>query len=321
MTPFQVALFKHFIEGKGMVTIYINLYRRYHLKTNPISVEEFLFKVPETEVCTKAFYWVANMNYGYDYWTQMQLFWMEFLASNENNYTADEWYKLQGMSKILRTNWDAAKHWKQESRLTAAIRLGIDLKLIGTEDKEPTAPPTKLSEEYLRESTKDEILNRDFSAEKEASKQADAPAPADAIPDGGSVLGEFMFVDLTPRRQLKKDEISINRRNKKGSVTFNLPLSKEFRERGGYEYAALMRNKAGDVVLFLNDVNGVPMLDGNSSSGNGNSVINSIELVSRLFVLLNLNTDYHIVNIKEIEKTADHVAYQVYVNNNNNNQN
>lgn len=321
MTPFQVALFKHFIEGNGMVTIYINLYRRYHLKTNPISVEEFLFKVPETEVCTKAFYWVANMNYGYDYWTQMQLFWMEFLASNENNYTADEWYKLQGMSKILRTNWDAAKHWKQESRLTAAIRLGIDLKLIGAEDKEPTAQPTKLSEEYLRESTKAEILNRDFSAEKESSKQADAPAPADAITNGSSVLGEFMFVDLTPRRQLKKDEISINRRNKKGSVTFNLPLSKEFRERGGYEYAALMRNKAGDVVLFLNDVNGVPMLDGKDSGGNGNSVINSIELVSRLFVLLNLNTDYHIVNIKEIEKTADHVAYQVYVNNNNNNQN
>lgn len=57
------------------------------------------------------------------------------------------------------------------------------------------------------------------------------------------------------------------------------------------------------------------------NGGNGNSVINSIELVSRLFVLLNLNTDYHIVNIKEIEKTADHVAYQVYVNNNNNNQN
>ena len=79
--------------------------------------------------------------------------------------------------------------------------------------------------------------------------------------------------------------------------------------------------KAGDVVLLLNDVNGVPMLDGNTSGGNGNSVINSIELVSRLFVLLNLNTDYHIVNIKEIEKTADHVAYQVYVNNNNNNQN
>lgn len=63
------------------------------------------------------------------------------------------------------------------------------------------------------------------------------------------------------------------------------------------------------------------MLDGNTSGGNGNSVINSIELVSRLFVLLNLNTGYHIVNIKEIEKTADHVAYQVYVNNNNNNQN
>jgi len=316
MKPFEIALFKHFIEGKGMTTVYINQYRKNHWEQNPISIEEFLAKVDVSEVCTKAFYFISNSNYGYDYWSQMQLLWIEFLAANENNYGCDEWWKLQDQSKILRYNWDAAKYWRKESRYTTALRMGIDLKLLGLEDKENTAPPTKLSEEYLRESTKDEILNRDFSAEKEASKKADAPAPADAMPDGGSVLGEFMFVDLTPRRQLKKDEISINRRNKKGSVTFNLPLSKEFCERGGYEYAALMRNKAGDVVLFLNDVNGVPMLDGNSSGGKGNSVINSIELVSRLFVLLNLNTDYAIVNIEEIKKTNDFVAYRVFTNNN-----
>lgn len=316
MKPFEIALFKHFIEGKGMTTVYINQYRKNHWEQNPISIEEFLAKVDVSEVCTKAFYFIRNSNYGYDYWSQMQLLWIEFLAANENNYGCDEWWKLQDQSKILRYNWDAAKHWRKESRYTTALRMGIDLKLLGLEDKEHTAPPTKLSEEYLRESTKDEILNRDFSAEKEASKQADAPAPADAMPDGGSVLGEFMFVDLTPRRQLKKDEISINRRNKKNSITFNLPLSKEFCERGGYEYAALMRNKAGDVVLFLNDVNGVPMLDGNSSGGKGNAVINNKELVSRLVVFLDIKNDYAIVNIEEIKKTNDFVAYRVFTNNN-----
>lgn len=125
------------------------------------------------------------------------------------------------------------------------------------------------------------------------------------------VLGEFNFVDLTPRRQLKPFEVSINRRNKKHSITFNQTLSKEIRERGGYEYAALMRNKAGDVVLMLNDAKGVAMLDGRADKEGGNCVINNKELVSRIAVFLDLKTDYVIANVKELQKTDDYVAYLV----------
>jgi hypothetical protein len=115
---------------------------------------------------------------------------------------------------------------------------------------------------------------------------------------------------------LKPDEISINRRSKKNTITFNQSVSKEVRERGGYEYAALMRNKSGDVAIILNDTKGVSMLDGRADKEGGNAVINNKELVSRLVVFLDIKNDYAIVNIEEIKKTNDFVAYRVFINEN-----
>ena len=85
-----------------MATVYINTYRKRHHKTNPISIEEFLATADVHEVCTHAFYFVTNERWGYDYWTQMQKEWLEFLKANEGNYSADEWWKMKGITKILR---------------------------------------------------------------------------------------------------------------------------------------------------------------------------------------------------------------------------
>lgn len=327
MKPFEIALFKHFIEGKGMTTVYINQYRKNHWEQNPISIEEFLAKVDVSEVCTKAFYFIRNSNYGYDYWSQMQLLWIEFLAANENNYGCNEWWKLQDQSKILRYNWDAAKHWRKESRYTTALRMGIDLKLLGLEDKENTAPPTKLSEEFLRESTRKEVMERDFTKEKEESRvKNDEPkvddAPKVETPTNepkptteSNIFGKFEFMDLRPRkndaRRLKDDEISINRRSDKGRITFNQFLSKEFKARGGYEYAALMRNEKGEVVLLMNDTKGVPVFDGTATRSNSNVTIGSKTMVEKLVTFLNIEHEYEIVRLVEIEKTTDYVAYLV----------
>lgn len=310
-----------------MTTVYINQYRKNHWEQNPISIEEFLAKVDVSEVCTKAFYFIRNSNYGYDYWSQMQLLWIEFLAANENNYGCDEWWKLQDQSKILRYNWDAAKHWRKESRYTTALRMGIDLKLLGLEDKENTAPPTKLSEEFLRESTRKEVMERDFTKEKEESRvKKDEPklddAPKVETPTNepkptteSNIFGKFEFMDLRPRkndaRRLKDDEISINRRSDKGRITFNQFLSKEFKARGGYEYAALMRNEKGEVVLLMNDTKGVPVVDGTSTRSNSNVTIGSKTMVEKLVTFLNIEHEYEIVRLVEIEKTTDYVAYLV----------
>jgi len=205
----------------------------------------------------------------------------------------EPWWHLHGRYKILRTNWDAVKHWKLENRATAATRMNITL-------------PEKLAEkEFFEELEKAEVQ---------------MPPDDDKTPtpkgDDLDIFGEFNFVELTPCRKLKPDEISINRRNKKNTITFNQSVSKEVRERGSYKYAALMRNKSGDVAIILNDTNGVSVTDGRADKDNGNAVINNKELVSRLVVFLEIKNDYAIVNIEEIKKTNDFVAYRVFANNN-----
>ena len=308
MKPFEVALFKHFIESKGMVTVYINTYRKRHHKTNPISIEEFLATADVNEVCSHAFYFVINERWGYDYWTQMQKEWLEFLKANEGNYSADEWWKLQGITKILRFNWDAAKHWRQENRLTAAIRLGIDLSLLGLEGKENKEPPTKMSEEYIREKGLEEYNKSKEERECPTHESVDV---VDA--DEMDILGDFINVDLKPKvndkRKLKDNEASVNIRNKSNRITFNQAISAEVKARGGYEYAALLRNKQGDVIIKLNDEKGVPVQDGTRNKSN--VVIHSQAFVEKLVAFMDIDRDYEIVNVKEVAKTNDFVAYLV----------
>lgn len=312
MKPFEVALFKHFIESKGMATVYINTYRKRHHKTNPISIEEFLSTADVNEVCTHAFYFVTNERWGYDYWTQMQKEWIEFLKANEGNYSADEWWKMKGITKILRYNWDAAKHWRQEKRLTAAIRLGIDLSLLGLEGKENKEPPTKMSEEYIREKGLEEFEKAKAKPESEC-KTHDLIEFTDD--DEEDLLRDFMDIELKPkaneRRILKDNEASVNTRNNSFRFTFNLTISADVKARGGYEYASLLRNKQGDVIIKLNDEKGVPVQDGSRSRKKSNVVIHSRALVGKLVDFLGVEREYNIVNVKEVAKTNDFVAYLV----------
>ena len=312
MKPFEVALFKHFIESKGMVTVYINTYRKRHHKTNPISIEEFLATADVNEVCTHAFYFVTNERWGYDYWTQMQKEWLEFLKANEGNYSADEWWKMNGITKILRYNWDAAKHWRQEKRLTAAIRLGIDLSLLGLAGKENKEPPTKMSEEYIREKGLEEFEKAKAKPESEC-KTHDLIEFTDD--DEEDLLRDFMDIELKPkaneRRILKDNEASVNTRNNSFRFTFNQKISADVKARGGYEYASLLRNNQGDVIIKLNDEKGVPVQDGSRSRKKSNVVIHSKELVGKLVDFLGVEREYNIVNVKEVAKTNDFVAYLV----------
>ena len=312
MKPFEVALFKHFIESKGMVTVYINTYRKRHHKTNPISIEEFLATADVNEVCSHAFYFVTNERWGYDYWTQMQKEWLEFLKANEGNYSADEWWKMKGITKILRYNWDAAKHWRQEKRLTAAIRLGIDLSLLGIAGKENKEPPTKMSEEYIREKGLEEFEKSKAKPESEC-KTHDLIEFTDD--DEEDLLGDFVDIELKPkaneRRILKDNEASVNTRNNSFRFTFNQKISADVKARGGYEYASLLRNNHGDVIIKLNDEKGVPVQDGSRSRKKSNVVIHSRALVGKLVDFLGVEREYNIVNVKEVAKTNDFVAYLV----------
>lgn len=295
-----------------MVTVYINTYRKRHHKTNPISIEEFLATADVNEVCSHAFYFVTNERWGYDYWTQMQKEWLEFLKANEGNYSADEWWKMKGITKILRYNWDAAKHWRQEKRLTAAIRLGIDLSLLGIAGKENKEPPTKMSEEYIREKGLEEFEKAKSKTESEC-KTHDLIEFTDD--DEEDLLGDFVDIELKPkaneRRILKDNEASVNTRNNSFRFTFNQTISADVKARGGYEYASLLRNNHGDVIIKLNDEKGVPVQDGSRSRKKSNVVIHSRALVGKLVDFLGVEREYNIVNVKEVAKTNDFVAYLV----------
>ena len=295
-----------------MVTVYINTYRKRHHKTNPISIEEFLATADVNEVCSHAFYFVTNERWGYDYWTQMQKEWLEFLKANEGNYSSDEWWKMKGITKILRYNWDAAKHWRQEKRLTAAIRLGIDLSLLGLAGKENKEPPTKMSEEYIREKGIEEFEKSKAKPESEC-KTHDLIEFTDD--DEEDLLGDFVDIELKPkaneRRILKDNEASVNTRNNSFRFTFNQTISADVKARGGYEYASLLRNNHGDVIIKLNDEKGVPVQDGSRSRKKSNVVIHSRALVGKLVDFLGVEREYNIVNVKEVAKTNDFVAYLV----------
>ena len=237
---------------------------------------------------------------------------MEFLKDNEGNYSADEWWKMKGITKILRYNWDAAKHWRQEKRLTAAIRLGIDLSLLGLEGKENKEPHTKMSEEYIREKGLEEFEKAKANPESEC-KTHDLIEFTDD--DEEDLLRDFMDIELKPkaneRRILKDNEASVNTRNNSFRFTFNQTISADVKARGGYEYASLLRNKQGDVIIKLNDEKGVPVQDGSRSRKKSNVVIHSKELVGKLVDFLGMEREYNIVNVKEVAKNNDFVAYLV----------
>lgn len=289
MKPYHIALFKHFIDGHGMTTPFITLFKNYPLKKNPKSVEEYLKEADESEVLLYAFYFKTNSRWGYDYWSEKQKQFLEYLNAHKDDEEQDTWYELKGNSKILRNNWDT-RHWKQESRLVAAQRMGIELP------------------EYLED---EKETNKDANRTEVKAKQGKTIAEY-LNPEKESIFGEFSFVDVKPKshdaRRLKDNEISINTRGERGRITFNQKLSNEIKARGGYEYAAIMKNKKGDILIILNDMKGVTLQDGGSRK-NQNVTISSKVFVEKVILYMNITNEYEIVKVKEIEKTSDYVAY------------
>ena len=239
-----------------------------------------------------AFYFKTNSRWGYDYWNEKQKRFLEYLDEHKDDAEQDTWYELKGLCKILRNNWDT-KHWKQESKFATAQRMGIEL-------------PEYL--EHIKEEKKDDDEKELVDLETEQGKTISEYLK----PEKKSIFGEFDFIDIKPKshdsRRLKDDEISINTRGDRGRITFNQKLSKEIKDRGGYEYAAIMKNKRGDILIILNDEKGVTVQDGNSRK-NGNVSISSKVLVEKIVLYMDITNDYEIVNVKEVEKTSDYVAY------------
>lgn len=295
MTPFEIVLFKEFTHMKAMVKPFCDMYKHYPKADNPASIEEYMKNVDAREAYMKAFYFVTNSHWGYDYWKQMQADFNDYISSNPEGLEKEPWWFLHGRYKVLRTNWDITdlnKYWHLENRQTAAKRLGIELpEWIGDDEfawemKEKKPKPTPVL-------TPTPVPTPEPAKEKKSDD------------DFGDLLGKFEFVDVSPKRQLKKDEISINNSKVKHAITFNRHSSSEFKSRGGYEYAALLIDEnSGRAAIMLNDIKGVPVTD-----GRGNSVINSKVMVEKIVDAMEIKEKYSVLKIEEAMRTEEQVMY------------
>ena len=280
MTLIEIAMFKNFVKDRGMDDLFINLYVKYRLKQNPLSVEEYLVQADADNVMLSAFYWVTNSHFGYDFWQDFQRRWDRYRVEKLGEYPMSDIRNFKGKGKVLRHNWDSPHHWKSEARVDSAERYGVMM-------------------------DKDEVK----IIESEHKRQnIDKKIPIDNVADP---LKDFELVDVTRKKtcRLGNDEVSLNTRSK-FNVTFNQNITSDMQKRGGYEYAALRVNKKGEVCLWLNDETGVPVVDGKRKDGSvGNAAINSKILCMRIKELLGVEDGYVILKVKEIARTDDYIAY------------
>lgn len=310
MTLQEIAMMKTFTKDRGMDEMFISLYTKYKLKENPLSIEEYLQKVDASNVFVSAFYWLTNTRYGYDYWQDFQRRWDRYRAERIDEYPMEDVRNFKGRAKALRYNWDNPKFWHTQGRMDTAERYGMEL---SREELE------KIAAEYERVgytkthegAGKDLRLAHKELFEREQKERQTEEEFALKNNSNNDPLAEFELADLTANkegfRRLRDNEITYNVKNKGWRITFNRTITKEIQKRGGYEYATIGRNKKGEVMLMLNDANGVPMQESNRD----NATIGSKMLCDRLAEFLDIKDKYIVLKIKEIAKTNDYVAYLV----------
>ena len=249
----------------------------------------------------KAFFFVQNSNYGYDFWEGMQEKFVKYVEEFFNQEHAMEWRAMHGRKRaMLLQDWDSKQWWRHENKQEAFARVMKLLVRIGAMDEDEANIELKAKEENKK---KHEELSK---IANEARKN-----------EVDSFLDDFEDVLIKPSKKntcrIKKDEISINRKSAY-TVTFNNDVTEEIRNRGCYEHATIM-SKNGVVTIMLNDLKrGVPMrIKTSSKREKSNAIISSKDFVNKLAQLLNLGEDetYVKVKIKEISKGDAYVAYEL----------
>ena len=299
MTLKETALFKKFLDEKGMQTMYISMYKKYKVKSNPESIEAFFNDVSSNTVCTTAFYFLTNTHFGYDYWNDMQTAFNGYCLSEMKNIDDNEFNLLRGKAgQYARQNWDSEKFWKPEGRIFAAKRLGIEL-------------PLEVLQNIINEKARQGNLSEeeeDIISKKELAIANQEIFERENHDDKDAILSGFKLIDVKPSRTIHDNEISLNLKNNGGRITFSQKLTEEYLERGCYKYAVLGVNDNGDVALLLNDVQGTPVCS-TSSRRTKNVTINNKAFCKRLSELLDIKEEYVTLTLVEFRKTPENVAY------------
>lgn len=287
------TLFKSFIEGQGLREVFLKGYRRSaQFAGNPSSVEKYLNEVKaENAIIDAIKTYTTNSHFGYDFWQNASENWNTFLNKGRTWHSYEDKEKLmclEGMYKVLRENWDAAKTWLYEDVDKALIRMG----LITSEE-----------EEKVEEESTNPTRQMDFSG----------------VPEADDDL-EFFDLNTNSRNRtgkLKVNEATLNFRSHSNKFTFNQTTSRKI-QKNDYKYVRLAKNKQGDIVLQLHkiemtDCRQVTVTYNNSSGGTGavNACINSKDLCTKLKTLLNLTGDIFTLHIEELYMDFDKANFKI----------
>lgn len=296
MTIQDTALFKSYIEGNTLREIFIRGYRKSAtFSKNPSSIEEYLQEIEPENVIKKAITnYTTNSNYGYDFWQNANENWLVFLHQGRKRHSYTDYHKLMeldGMFRVLRENWDAAKAWLYEPVEKTLIRLGLKEEEIEQEEVDESKTP------------EDDLPDiNDFSG----------------VPEYDDGL-EFFDLNVGTRAKttrLKSNQLSLNFRSNSFKIIFNQQTTKKIKDNQ-YKFVRLAKNKQGDIVIQLHkvDIPGIiPVnITFNTSSKDTtvNACINSKDLCGKLKKLLNLNGDYFVLHIEELYADFDKANYKI----------
>lgn len=264
---------------------------------NPESIEKYLSNVePEKAITSAIKHFVTNEAMGFDFWQAVNESWLQYLKKMRMSHTIEqeEPVNLRGYYSALRENWDKEKPHVYEPIGVAKLRYGlITPEEAGLSDEDKIAePPT--SEE--REPTI-------FSAVSDASPSEELDPLADF---------DFFEEERPQFLRLLEHEMSLNFNNGSFKITFNMPTSRDIAKEG-MEYARLAKAKSGDICLILNRSQGV-RLSKSSTGSNGlkfNTTLNSKDICTKLRTLLNVRSDYSVLNIERLPSTSDYIIFKV----------
>lgn len=289
MTIQDTALFKSYIESNTLREMFIRGYRKSaNFSKNPTSIEEYLSTVEPEDVIKKAITnFRTNSNYGYDFWYNANENWIVFLNKGRKNHSYTDYHKLMeldGMFRVLRENWDAAKSWLYEDVEKALVRLGL--------------------------------IEEDTEEEPETEEELPDVDDFSGVPEADDDL-EFFDVGSGSRsrtNRLKKGQVSLNFRSHSFKLTFNQEDSKKLKQNC-YKYVRLAKNKQGDIVLQMHKMEGLANNPVNltfpTSGGSTNAAINSKDLCEKLKTLLNLSGDYFLLKVEQLYMDADKANYKI----------
>lgn len=280
MTPVALAYLKHFLFDQSLRKYFIVNYKKYHLKDNPESIEQYLMNANIGTVFLKAFFFFTSGTPSYDYWKDVNDKWLKYWEINKSNVYNTNWMFLKGSFAILRQNWDDySDKPKIESFADTYKRLNVVSPYSGSEESDKDA-----------QTLQEEVENKEKAT--------------------NDVLEGFTFEERASRRnrgnKIADDKITVSTAHGGYRVTFSVSLSSQV-IKSGYKYVRIATKADSKEIAFVFGENGVN-LAGFNSKGKSNINLNSKNTVNMIKNFYGVShIDFFELKVKNITNTSNNL--------------